>query len=58
MIDHHGARLVPDSIMMRQNGLGGPVDTILDRPEADTEAQHRGAEGLDGLSAVAFKSPI
>ena len=53
MIDGHAAGLVPDRLVVGQDGPGGPIDNLLDRPEADRAAQHRGAERLDSLSAVA-----
>lgn len=57
MIDVHAPGLIPDSFVVGQDGFGSPIDNLLDRPpEADGDAQHRGAKSLDSLAAVAVES--
>lgn len=53
MFDVHDPGLIPDSFVVGQDGFGSPIDNLLDRPEADGDAQHRGAKSLDSLAAVA-----
>lgn len=56
MIDRRLVGLFANRLIMRQDGLRGPVNNLLQCTKADGAAQSRGAERLGRLPTVAFNT--